>query len=123
MAHHFTKMVSMAKTPEQINKEIGPACPAPMTAKAADVPTYPWGLCINLEDEQIEKLRLDDECEVGDTIHLCIEAEVTSESKNKTEGGSKRRIELQITRMAVEGEDAQDGARAEQRYGGEDDED
>ncbi len=124
---HFTKMVSMAKTPEQINKEIGPAPSAPMSAKAADVPTYPWGLCINLEDEQIEKLKLDDECEVGDTIHFCVEAEVTSESKNKTEGGPRRRIELQITALAVDDGDADDAEDAEEerteraarRYGGE----
>ena len=44
----FTKMVSMAKTPEQINDEVKP-CDAPMTTAAKNVPTYPYGLCINLE--------------------------------------------------------------------------
>lgn len=120
---HFTKMVSMAKTPEQVNKEIGPANPMPMTAKAADVPTYPWGLCLNLEEDQLDKLEIDGDCEVGDTIHLCALATVTSCSSNQTEGGTKRRIELQITHLATENEDAENEAseRAGKRYGGDED--
>ena len=98
---HFAKFVDMAKTPEQVNEEVS-SMAAPMTAKADNVPKYPWGLCINLEDDQLEKLNLDDECEVGDMIHLCVMAKVTSCSSNETEGGkSRKRIELQITQIAV----------------------
>lgn len=115
----FTKMVSMAKTPEQVNKEIGSSNPAPMTAKAADIPTYPYGLCINLEKEQLEALGIDGDCDVGDMIHFCAMAEVTSCSERKTEGGSDCRIELQITHLAVENEDEENEpmAKAKRRYG------
>ena len=117
----FTKMVSMAKTPEQINDEVKP-CDAPMTTAAKNVPTYPYGLCINLEKEQIEALGIDGECEVGDIIHLSAMAEVTSCSERKTEGGSECRIELQITHLGCENEDGESEAeeareeKARRRY-------
>ncbi len=123
---HFAKFVDMAKTPEEVNKEVK-SMAAPVSASAENVPKYPYGLCINLDDDQLEKLDLDGECEVGDVIHLCAMARVTSCSANETEGGTKRRIELQITALAVEDEDDENEAieqrRAhsmKRRYGGDD---
>lgn len=125
----FTKMVDMAKTPVEVNKEVtaNAPSPAPMSAIAANVPTYPYGLCITLEKEQLDKLGIDGECAVGDMIHLSAMAKVTSCSERETEGGKDCRIELQITHLATENEDnededAQREVRAKRRYGGEHDE-
>ena len=125
---HFAKMIDMAKTPEQINKEVTESMPnasRSATAVANDLPKYPYGLCITIETEQLDKLGIDGDCEVGDMIHLCAMAKVTSISKREKEGGdSDMRIELQITHLASENEDEEGAetmsaeARAKKRYGG-----
>jgi hypothetical protein len=116
---HFTKMVSMAKTPEQINKEIPPL------PKLSQVDTYPYGLCISLEKEQLDKLGIDTDCETGDMIHFCCMGKVTSKSeREKEDGGIDCRIEIQITDLATENEDGENerAEKAERRYGGDADE-
>ena len=95
------------------------ANPAPIEAVRND---HPWGLCINLENEQLDKLAIEGECEVGDTIHLCCTAKVTSCSERQTEGGTDRRIELQITEIGVPGDGEHEAApsreeRVKRRYG------
>lgn len=125
---HFAKMIDMAKTPEQVNKEVtSMASPAPMSTQAIadNVPKYPYGLCITLESEQLEKLGIDGDCEVGDMIHLCAMAKVTSINSREKEGGDNElRIELQITHLASENEDEEGGVpisredRVKHRYGG-----
>lgn len=105
---NFSKLIDMAKTPEEVKQE------APSVALADSppkVPLYPWGLCIRLEDETLAKLEFEGEMpSVGDMIMLCAEAKVTSVSENETEdgnGGKKTRrcIELQITKLATEDDD------------------
>jgi hypothetical protein len=123
---HFTKMVDMAKTPEQINQEVDSSRPPSersATSIADNLPKYPYGLCITIENEQLDKLELDGDCDIGDTIHFCVEAKVTSVSAREKEKGEDRRIELQITHIATEG-DGESVAmssekRAQKRYGGE----
>jgi hypothetical protein len=115
------KMVSMAKTPEQVNDEIKGPCCEPMSTAAKKVPMYPYGLCLNLEKEQLDALGIDGDCDFGDVIHLSALAEVTSCSERKTEGGSDCRVELQITHLGVVGLDEEDEEyedRAKSRYGG-----
>lgn len=69
-------------------------------------PVFPYGLCINLDEDTIKKLGLDTEdCEVGSKIHLCCMAEVTDFGQRKMNDGVQRRIELQITDIAFENED------------------
>lgn len=95
----FSKMVDMRRSPQE-KKEVmeGPAI--------ADMPDYPYGLCISLGDEELEKLDLDcSDCESGDTIDLRAFAKVTSISKNDYNGKQTTRIELQIVQLAVESED------------------
>ena len=124
---HFAKMIDMAKTPEQVNKEVDnmrPAPPASATSIADNLPKYPYGLCITIENEQLDKMRIDGDCEVGDMIHLCAMAKVTNVSAREKEGGDvDRRIELQITHLASENEDEEGHEsmssedRAKHRYG------
>ena len=93
----FRKMVSLVRTPEEKKEEAE-------TPPEMSVPDVPWGLRICLTEEELEKLDLDDECEVGDLIHLFAMAEVTSVSKNKSDSGEHCRIELSITHLSVEEE-------------------
>ena len=100
---HFAKFVSMAMSPEKAKETVGGSVPvaAPSPPPA---PLYPYGLCLSLADEELAKLDLDPDCEVGDTIHLCCLAKVTECSSRDTSDGPKRRIELQITDLAIEDE-------------------
>lgn len=93
------KMVDMRKTPQDTKDS------AAMIAPDANI--YPYGLCLSLGNEELEKLGLDCDCEVGDMIHLFCLASVTSVSQNATENGENKRVELQIKFMSVESEDAE----------------
>jgi len=79
-----------------------------MPAIAADGPEgpkWPYGLRICLEKEQLDKLGLDCDCDVGDVIDLRAFAVVTSVSKGESEySGPYSRVELQIQKLAVENE-------------------
>ena len=124
-------MVDMAKTPDDVKKEIGdlyPSAPAASTTSA-----YPYGLCISFDDETLKKLGLaGDLPQIGEKVHGCFVAKVTSASMNEREkaDGSKEqcsRIELQITEMGVlsadpaDNEMAKSAARRERFYGKSDD--
>ena len=79
--------------------------------EAPSAPTYPYGLCLALSEDELEKLGLDGDLpKVGMMIHLVAMAKVTSVSQNEretTDGGKKNccRVELQITHLATENED------------------
>lgn len=123
----FASMVDLARTPEEVKEEIAESRPAGLP-KAA-VPTYPYGLCLYLDDDTLEKLGIDGDLpDAGDTIQFQAIGRVTSASQNEctTESGEKeikRRIELQITHMdAGSVEEEQDpSARRNRFYGGEPD--
>lgn len=66
---------------------------------------YPYGLCISLTEQELEKLDLEPDCEVGDMIHGFFMAKVTSVSKNDVDGKKTCRVELQITHLGLEDED------------------
>ncbi len=104
---YFSTMVDMARSPEAVKAD----APCTLGDKPPKGPLYPWGLCISLETETLAKLGLDGEMpSVGEMIHLCAMAKVTSVSENEMEdsnGGktTNRRVELQITHLATENED------------------
>lgn len=70
-------------------------------------PDYPSGLSICLTQDELDKLDLDNDVEVGDYIHLFAFAKVTSVSKTEVNGESKCRIELCLTHIALESEDGE----------------
>jgi hypothetical protein len=118
MAAHFTKMVSLARTKEDREKEKERF--KEMAVPASAEMEYPPGCCISLTDEVLDKLEIgkDDMPDVGDTIHLCLMAKVTSVS----DGQFGRRVELQVLEMACEDEDQESESmsseeRADKRYG------
>jgi hypothetical protein len=98
----IAKMVDMAMTKESKDKYLGMPMPADQPANG---PVYPYGLCISLTHDDLEKLDLDDNPEVGDLIHVVAMAKVTSVSKRDTQDGKcDCRIELQITHLGLEDE-------------------
>lgn len=96
----FSKMVDMALGPEEKGKDYPMAMPMD-----SGQPKYPYGLSISLTDEELEKLDLEPDCEVGELIHLTAMAKVTSVSQNETTDGKRCRIELQIIALGAEDED------------------
>jgi hypothetical protein len=111
---HFARFVSMVRTPKEIKEDTDKLVAD--TVKM-EQPLYPYGLCISLDDDILSKLDIDDDCDVGDTIHLCCLAKVTSSSKRDTSEGPKHHIELQITDMAVEDEDEENDAAVKRMAG------
>ena len=95
------KMIDMAKDAEEMKESM------PSIAPMSEVNKYPYGLCICLTNDEIEKLDLDDDVEAGDMMHGFFMAKVTSVSKNDTGDGQKTRVEMQIVAMGVEDENAE----------------
>ena len=106
----FAAMIDMAKDIEEIKEDVAEQAPQADPSKIA-VPAYPYGLCLALTEDEMEKLGLGEQLpEVGEMIHLAAMAKVTSVSENEREmsDGSKKRcarVELQITHLATELED------------------
>lgn len=100
------KFTDMALDDED-RKEMG-FTTTPGIASSDNMPKYPWGLSIRLTQHEIEKLGIDkDDWEVGDVFHLHALAKVTSISEHETEGSKNCCVELQITHLAGESEDAE----------------
>lgn len=99
-------MVDMKRS---IEEKLETATPSP-----ASLPDYPYGLCISLCEDDLEKLDLDtDGVQIGDMIHMHCMATVKSISKSDNAlSGPSCRIELQITHIATENEDEENEAPA-----------
>lgn len=70
------------------------------------MPKYPYGLCIELNDEVIEKLGLTSLPRTGEKFYIEAEAKVVSVSAREVEGSeSEASIRLQIEKLGCEGED------------------
>lgn len=98
--HSLPPMVDMRRTPAE-KQDAG------MTAMCSPS-EYPYGLSISLDNDCLEKLKADfDSIEIGESYHLFVMAKVTAKSRNESESGPCDRVELQITHMAAESEDAE----------------
>ena len=70
-----------------------------------DTPVYPYGLKINLGPEEIAKLMLDKELQVGDVLKISGMVEVTSVSAEELKNGKdEKNVSMQITDLYVEEE-------------------
>jgi len=68
-----------------------------------DGPAYPWVLNISLDDEALEKLKLEALPEAGESMMLVAKVKVTNvSSTDSSEGGKRRSVSLQITDMCLE---------------------
>ena len=89
------KMVSMKMSKAETEK----MCAAPVEL---DTPEYPYGLCLKLEKDQIEKLGLGTP-KAGTKLVLHAEAEVKSVTvTDEKDGKGYKSVDLQITDMGLE---------------------
>lgn len=99
-------MVSLAKTPQEIKQDTADM-PMVMTGSKPSGPEYPYGCCISLDDETLEKLGLDgDMPAAGEMIRFTAVAKVTCSNirdEIDSTGATKKclRVEMQITDMDV----------------------
>jgi hypothetical protein len=75
-----------------------------------DEPSYPYGLCISLEKDSLDKLGISTLPKVGTEMTISAKAYVKTVSSYQTQGGDDMRVELQITDMEVMGSQVQNAA-------------
>lgn len=64
---------------------------------------YPHGLCISLDDEELEKLQIQALPRIGQKFHIKGFASVKNLSEGESEGeGKERHMSLQITHLKLE---------------------
>ena len=92
----MSKLVSMKLEKRDAAKYAEPSI-------ASDSPAYPWGLNLTLDNETLEKLKLEALPEAGEQLLLVAKVKVTGTSSNDSaEGGKRQTINLQITDMCLE---------------------
>lgn len=110
MAVNEPDMVSMERTSEDRQKS---SYGMPMPSS-----DMPYGLCISLTEVEIEKLGLEGDCSVGDMIEFCAVAKVTAVSSTDSEENGKHcRVELQITHMGIDDDEADESPEEEAAEG------
>lgn len=68
---------------------------------ALNHPVYPYGLCLCLDEDVLEKLGLSVLPTVGDEMMVTAVAKVESVSQSDSASGKRRSLSLQITAMAL----------------------
>lgn len=66
-----------------------------------DEPMYPYGLCISLDKEQLDKLGITALPQVGAQMTIMAKAYVKSTSAYETQGGKDMSVSLQITDLEI----------------------
>jgi hypothetical protein len=90
-------MVNMQMSAEEA-KEYG------SPVDGGNLPKYPYGLCLSLDDDSLEKLGIEGPVSVGTEMMITAKVKVTSTSQREDQGGeSESRMELQITDMEIGG--------------------
>lgn len=107
--------------PKLVNMKIDPAKEkekyAARESALVEAPRYPYGLCLHLDDDVMQKLGLSKLPEVGKPMMLTALVDVTSVSENEyqTEGGKtekRQSVSLQITDLGLAAaEDLSDAAK------------
>lgn len=79
-------------------------------AASESSPEYPYGLCINLNTEALERLGISTLPNVGTVMQIEARAVVQSVS-SRDDGNPSRSVELQITDLSVQGQNDQSPAQ------------
>lgn len=88
-------MVNMKMSAEEAKEYAGAVSPS-------QAPEYPYGLCIDLDDDALSKLGLAQLPEVGAEMTMMAKVIVTRVSSNKTQAGETEScVGLQITDMEL----------------------
>ena len=94
------KMVSMKRTPEDKREDMGDTAPIEAIA-----PDYPWGLCLNLDADELKKLGIKTLPAIGAVMTLQANVKVTQVNQSAVEGrDEEKRVNLQITDMGLSGD-------------------
>lgn len=97
------KLKSMKIDPKEREERYAATEPAKL-----DLPVYPYGLRVNLDEEALEKLDLSSLPEVGSSLTLVARVDVTDCSVHEHEQGGKKHkhktLGLQITDLALKGD-------------------
>lgn len=92
------KLADMAYTKAELKAEAKEGC----VGSNGQPSSYPWGLCIRLESEELAKLGIKALPNVGDEIHIMAVAKVTGVNQSAREGqDDETSVALQITMMQV----------------------
>ena len=92
------KLISMKRTPEDKRKDQGE--PADITSIAPD---YPYGLCIHMDGDELDKLGMTQLPEVGVEMPMDVLVRVTCVRQSAMEGADEERsVDFQIIAMAVD---------------------
>lgn len=102
-------LTNMQLDAEEAQEQYGMAAPKP-----EDMPKYPYGLCLCLDDSTLEKLGITSLPKPGDTVMITAKAVVRSVSANaQMDGDSEASVSLQITDMQLDPAKADSAARTE----------
>lgn len=108
----MAKLISMKRTKaeQKESTEAGPAM---------DMPAYPWGLTVRLDNDSLEKLEEDaGDYKAGDELLLVARVTVAETSTRQTlVGGKSQSLELQITELCLEDPPAKGSSAADALYG------
>lgn len=94
--HKLPKFVDLKKSPAEMAEDKVESCVVGYSQSL-----YPYGLCIYLENDTLEKLDLSSDVDAGDMVYLQAVGKVTSVNKRDTEKGPDNRVEIQLTHIAL----------------------
>lgn len=83
-----------------------------------DEPSYPEGLCIKLESDQLKALGITSAPRIGSEMTITARVYVKGASETKTFEGTEPEVHLQITDMEIQSASARVDAAATMLYGG-----
>lgn len=106
MAIKKTGMTDLARSPIEIKKSN-----MPMAIGESSRDKYSYGTSVTLNSEMLQKLGIKELPEVGDEYHIMAVGKVTSVSKNASETNESTRMEIQLTHMKLEHENAAEEAK------------
>lgn len=96
-----SNMVDMKYSPDEQQEEAGEV----ISPTGSNLPDYPWGTCIDLDDVSLKKLSIDSLPDVGDEYHIVAMGKVTRLSSSADENESENRMTIQITMLQLVHED------------------
>lgn len=106
------KLVSMKLSKADQKEEMSPI--------SATTPQFPYGLCLRLDGDELDKLGITALPSVGDEFRINASGCVTSVAELNRADAESRNVEIQITMLGLENEGQPDGDESIAEEEGED---
>lgn len=93
------KLISMKRTPEDQRKDMGE-----VAAPTSIAPDYPYGMCIHMDKDELDKAGIKEMPEVGSTVMIQVKAMVTMVRQSAGTGPiaeEETAVDFQITDLAI----------------------